>query len=228
MYKIAAELVLLVALSIGALWAPAPHAAGEGSGPAPATSQLVQAETPAAQPQPTAETQPAPEVEQAVAASPSPTAQPTAPAPVLAAQPPRPARDTLSIPAIGLSAPIVDVGLTATGAIDVPARDVGRWDGSALPGQAGAVFLDGHTPGVFSALHSLRPGHELSVVWRGQTHTYRVVHTETVLLASLNMRRALTPYGGATHGLNLMTCAGAYSPTLGTYDHRLTVYTVQL
>ena len=63
--------------------------------------------------------------------------------------------------------------------------------------------------------------------WRAfvNLQTYRVAHTETIPLDSVNMRRALAVYGSGD-GLNIMTCAGQFVPSRNTYDHRLIVYAI--
>lgn len=137
--------------------------------------------------------------------------------------------DRLSISSIGLVAPIVDVGVTVTNNIDVPAgKQVGRWIGAATPGVPGAVFLDGHVDGVFAGLSHVTTGQTFSIMYGGQTFTYRIVAKETVPLAGIDMNRALSVYGGASEGLNIMTCAGSYVPSMGTYDQRLVVYAVRI
>jgi LPXTG-site transpeptidase (sortase) family protein len=136
--------------------------------------------------------------------------------------------NSLSIASIGFQAPIVEVGVTADNAIDVPATKVGRWIGSAQPGSPGAVFLDGHVDSVFARLNKLTVGQTISILYGGQTFNYKVVFTEVVELAGIDMNRSLSVYGGTSEGLNIMTCAGAYMPSAGTYDKRLVVYTVRM
>lgn len=139
------------------------------------------------------------------------------------------AGNLLNIPAIGLNASVVNVGVTASNAIDVPAGlQVGYWTGSARPGTPGATFLDGHVDGIFAHLHKLTAGQTFSVRFNGQIFRYQIAHTETVALAGIDMNRALSTYGGATEGLNMMTCAGNYMPSIGTYDQRFVVYAVRI
>lgn len=137
--------------------------------------------------------------------------------------------NSLTIPSIGLQVATTEVGVTATNNIDVPSDlRVGRWVGSAKPGTPGAVFLDGHVDGVFANLHSVKTGQVISVSYGGKIFMYRIVHTETVLLENVDMSKALSVYGGAVEGLNIMTCAGTYVSSQGTYDHRFVVYAVRL
>ena len=132
--------------------------------------------------------------------------------------------DRLIIPRIGLNARLATVGLTSSGAVDVHPSLPGRWSGSARPGSSGAVFVGGHSTGIFKALGRLAVGDQISIALAsGETYNYTVAKIET---RSLNdpalMRDALAAAGGATQGLNLMTCAG--SPMGNTYSHRLIVY----
>ena len=75
----------------------------------------------------------------------------------------------LSIPAIGVNAGIIPVGVTKAGhlAIGRSVRDVYRWRHGVLPGQRGRAVLAGHTwskgPGVFDDLGRLRPGNVVVV-----------------------------------------------------------------
>ena len=81
----------------------------------------------------------------------------------------RAALGRLSIPAIGVNAGIIPVGVTRNGhlAIGRSVRDVYRWKHGVLPGQQGSAVLAGHTwskgPGVFDKLGRLRPGNVVVV-----------------------------------------------------------------
>lgn len=85
----------------------------------------------------------------------------------------------LSIPAIGVNAGIIAVGVTRSGhlAIGNSVRDVYRWRNGVLPGQQGSAVLAGHTwskgPGVFDNLGKLRPGN-LVVVGKNRFQVTRV------------------------------------------------------
>jgi sortase A len=85
----------------------------------------------------------------------------------------------LSIPAIGVNAGIIPVGVTRAGhlAIGGSVRDVYRWRDGVLPGQQGSAVLSGHTwskgPGVFDDLGNLRPGN-LVVIGKNRFQVTRV------------------------------------------------------
>ena len=91
----------------------------------------------------------------------------------------RAALGRLSIPAIGVNAGIIAVGVTSSGhlAIGGSVRDVYRWRSGVLPGQQGSAVLAGHTwskgPGVFDNLGRLRPGN-LVVVGKNRFKVTRV------------------------------------------------------
>lgn len=176
------------------------------------------------------------QVEVAQVATTSPTTPQTttpqpAPDPTLApAQAPTsaPAYDKISIVSIGLSSRFVAVGLTNINTVDVHPSLVGWWNGSAQPGSPGVAFLDGHNPGVFSTLPSVKEGAQISLTKAsGEMFNYTVVHTEIIQLEGSDMTAALSPYGEASEGLNLMTCVGTYSTKTGTTDQRLIVYAVR-
>src|SRR5689334_6528127 len=60
------------------------------------------------------------------------------------------------IPSIGLNAPIEQMGLTSSGALDVPSgktNNVGWYAAGTLPGEVGSAVLDAH---VFAALKNLK------------------------------------------------------------------------
>ena len=211
------ELVLFLYMTI-----PKADFAAAQSVPAPMTTEVASESTPAASQPVAAEPEPA--------ASPAPTPAPTpTPKPVAkAAAVPAPAYDSVSIPSLGFSARYIDVGLTSNNAIDVPASLVGRWNGSATPGTPGTVFLDGHNPGVLKKLPSIAVGSQIIIKKAsGETFNYTVAYKETVMLAGIDMVKALRSYNGASEGLNLMTCVGAYNPNTGTTDQRLVVYAVR-
>lgn len=139
-----------------------------------------------------------------------------------------PVSDTITISSIGVSSSIVPVGKTPSNAIDVHPSLVGWYNRSAAFGTPGAAFLDGHRPGIFTALPKVTIGSIITVqTTGGRTLTYTVVFTETVPLENIDMRKALRPFEGASEGLNLMTCVGTYSPSTGTTDQRFIVYAVR-
>ena len=138
----------------------------------------------------------------------------------------------LMIPAINVDAEVSDLSLNSQGQIEAPDNiyTVGWYNGSSLPGQAGAAFMDGHVSswtadGVFYNLKSLKPGDVIEVVRGDNTvFTYNVVQVQTYDSANVNMNQALSSINPGTPGLNLMTCTGQVIAGTSEFNERLVVY----
>ncbi|OYW84138.1 hypothetical protein B7Z17_04560, partial [Candidatus Saccharibacteria bacterium 32-49-10] len=137
---------------------------------------------------------------------------------------------------LDIAARILPMSVNTDGSIQAPKNifDAGWYNGSVKPGETGAMFIDGHASGptregLFAYLDTLEVGDELQVEkGDGEKLTYRVVHTETVALADVDMREVLLPRDGVSKAMNLMTCTGKWLPLEKTYDHRVIVYTEQV
>ncbi|GAC1316036.1 MAG: class F sortase [Thermoleophilaceae bacterium] len=148
---------------------------------------------------------------------------PGAGAPQAVSRPAPPAR--ISIPALGVDAPVDPVRGTATG-MEVP--QVGRagwYDAGPRPGEAGRAVLIGHLdarngPGLFALLPGVAEGTGVSITdAAGAVHRYRVVGRAQV-------RKALFPtnavYGPADRPVLVMiTCGGPYTAGEGYRDNVL-------
>lgn len=142
----------------------------------------------------------------------------------------------LFIDTIGVAARVQPMGVNKDNSIQSPVNinDGGWYGGSAKPGEAGAMFIDGHASGssrqgLFAYLDTLKVGDTLQVEKGDMSRlTYRVVHVETVPVDSVDMNKALAPYEGVEKGLNLMTCTGVWLRDRETLDHRVVVYTEQV
>lgn len=135
----------------------------------------------------------------------------------------------LSIPAIGVSSYVQQVGIDQYGHIAVPTNVhfTGWFVESAAPGQPGVTLIDGHVGGryggaVFSSLSKLAIGEEIRLQ-KGDLSwlTYRV---ETVFVADPGDTAAIyKQYTDAHSELHLITCDGVYIPASRSYDARLVV-----
>ena len=137
---------------------------------------------------------------------------------------------TITIPAIGVQAPIVGVGLRADGAMQVPEPDqVGWYKLGPRPGAGGPAVLVGHVyyrrtgPAVFHRLRELRPGDEILVGRRGGTTTRFLVgrlerHPKTALPTRRIWTTARRPL------LRLITCGGSFDRSTGHYRDNVVVY----
>ena len=130
--------------------------------------------------------------------------------------PSRPER--LSIPAINVQAPILDVGLADDGSVDVPPLDrhneAGWFDGGPTPGQFGPALIVGHAdtrtgPSVFHALPRLKPGQRIEVQRADRSvAVFEVNSVEKYDKSKLPGRRVYGDYSRPS--LRLMTCGGRW------------------
>ncbi len=138
----------------------------------------------------------------------------------------------LRIPAVGIDAPVVRVGLREDGFMDVPgtAEEVGWFAPGYIPGTPGNAVMAGHLDtqsgkaAVFWELRRLKTGDMVEVEREdGSLKRFTVTHRATY---SANEAPLNALFGSATGShLNLITCNGAWRDDLQTYDRRLIVYT---
>lgn len=150
----------------------------------------------------------------------------TSPEPV---QPAFPVR--LRIPAIGVDATIEYVGLTPSGAMDVPAdqNDVAWFKPGNIPGDIGTAVIAGHygwnrgKPSAFDALYKLRPGDQIFVDDdQGATDTF-VVRENRRFDPKADASSVFSSDDGTSH-LNLITCEGSWNTAANGYTKRLVVF----
>lgn len=142
----------------------------------------------------------------------------------------------LYIDKLDVAARIMPMSINKDGSVQAPKNiyDAGWYNASVKPGETGAMFIDGHASGptregLFAYLDTLKVGDTMQVEkGDGKKLTYKVVHTETVALADVDMRKVLLPHGNASRAMNLMTCTGKWLPLEKTYDKRVIVYTEQI
>ena len=134
----------------------------------------------------------------------------------------------LSIPAIGVEAGVIAVGVTRSGqlAIGGSVRDVYRWRDGVLPGQQGSAVLAGHTwsrgSGVFDDLGRLRPGNRV-VVGRNRFEVTRV--RRVTAMSPQAVAELFSDRGPAR--LVLITC-GDRNDLTGVYRTRIIVNATRL
>lgn len=140
----------------------------------------------------------------------------------------------LFISKLSIKAMVKHVGLAKDNRIDAPknAFDVGWYTGSAKPGQAGAMLIDGHVagdggPGIFHNLHKLRADDVITLErGDGTKLTYHVVTTKEYGVNNVDMQSVLSPVTNKP-GLNLITCTGNVMKGTNNYDKRLVVFAEQ-
>jgi sortase family protein len=161
---------------------------------------------------------------------------PTGPivAPPLSADPRPVARPVLlTIPLIGVRTQLVTLGLTSSGALEVPSSTsvAGWYTGSARPGAIGSAIIVGHIdsvsgPGVFFRLSELRAG-DLVYVKRsdGTLVEFRVTSVQMYLKDRFP---TASVYGPAPDSeLRLITCGGAFDSATGHYLSNVVVYATE-
>jgi hypothetical protein len=146
------------------------------------------------------------------------------------ADPPAPTH--LSIPALGVEARIVPVGVERSGEIQVPSdvRLVGHYRLGPAPGLAGNAVLLGHVdsrlqgPGVFFGLSTLNLGELVSVTMENERRlSFRVVARRLFPREALPAR-VFSKVGSPV--LVLITCGGSFDEDARRYSDNLVIYAV--
>jgi hypothetical protein len=157
-----------------------------------------------------------------IAALPRPQDDDTVPRPV-----------ALIIPVIGVQASLIDLGVTADGALQVPASTAvaGWYAGGPRPGAIGPAVIAGHIdsetgPGVFFRLARLRRGDRVYV--RRADGTLALFRVTAVRSYAKDSFPTLAVYGPTPDAeLRLITCGGTFDPLLKSYLSNTVVYAVQ-
>lgn len=152
--------------------------------------------------------------------------------------PKQPNPNQVTIPAIGVSGPLIDLGLNAKGELEVPdvtkPQLIGWYAKGGIPGESGfpavvAAHVDGQVngkkgqPGAFFRLHELKPGDRIDVGRVDKTNlTFTVYKVDKV---SKSAFPTAAVYGGTVEPeLRLITCGGAFDRTAGSYVDNWVVY----
>jgi sortase (surface protein transpeptidase) len=118
----------------------------------------------------------------------------------------------LNIPKLGVHVRILSLSILNNGALATPGNiyDAGWYNESSLPGQSGAMLLEGYVSGgtargVFYDLGKLKAGDQVQIVrGDGSIFSYRVVRSQS-LGGSTDMNTAMKPATADNPGLNLIT-----------------------
>ncbi|MDP8936215.1 MAG: class F sortase [Actinomycetota bacterium] len=163
------------------------------------------------------------------AAAPSATAEAAPAEPsshTLTAPPGHPLR--VRIPAIGVIASLVPLGINPDGTLEVPSYDEAGWyAGGTRPGDAGPAVIVAHRdstvgPAVFYALENLRPGDVVHVDYRDGTVSFVVRESRSFAKS----RFPTVQVYGSTDGpeLRLVTCDGSFDRNARSYRSNLVVW----
>ncbi|MFH8606208.1 class F sortase [Streptomyces sp. NPDC018029] len=177
---------------------------------------------------------PPPQPSAAQAASPGPDARHQQPAasraPGTAPLPPSPP-DRVRIPSIGVDTPLMGLGLTRQGSLDVPPPErtnlAGWYEAGTTPGERGTAIVAGHVdnqegPAVFYELGALQKGRTIEVERRdGSVAVFTVDANEVYDAKDFPDRKV---YGAAARPeLRVITCGGKYSKQTG-YQGNVVVF----
>ncbi|HEX6453618.1 MAG TPA: class F sortase [Trebonia sp.] len=136
------------------------------------------------------------------------------------------------IPAIGVRAPVMRLGRSSDGTVQVPPLDdhnlAGWYDGSVTPGQRGSSVILGHVddyagPSVFFAIKTLVRGVKIDVIRAdGVAVAFAVDGVQKI---AKPLFPASTVYGNAPYpSLRLVTCGGPFDASNGQYRDNIVVY----
>ncbi len=137
---------------------------------------------------------------------------------------------SVSIPRIGVRSSLVDLGLDAEGAMEVPQDPAlaGWFTRGAAPGALGPAVIAGHVtwdgvPSVFHRLGALKPGDQVSV--DREDGRMAVFSVDRVSQFSKSEFPTQAVYGAIDHaGLRLITCGGTYDAARHRYLDNVVVF----
>ena len=140
----------------------------------------------------------------------------------------RPTR--LIIPSIGVKTRLVRLGVTSSGALQVPDAVVvaGWYTFSPRPGAIGSAVIAGHIdsflgPGVFFRLRLMKPGERVYVRRAdGSLAIFRVTAKHMYLKSRFPTADVYGP--APTAQLRLITCGGTFDPATGHYLSNVIVF----
>jgi sortase (surface protein transpeptidase) len=141
---------------------------------------------------------------------------------------------SLTIPLIGVNTRLITLGLTSSGALQVPSSTsvAGWYTGSPRPGAIGSAIIVGHIdsrtgPGVFFRLSVLRPGDKVYIKRSdGTLVEFRVTAVQRYLKDHFPTREVYGPTPDAE--LRLITCGGAFDDATGHYLSNIVVYATEV
>ncbi len=138
---------------------------------------------------------------------------------------------SVAIPAVGLSAQVVPIGVNAVGQIEMPAPVVAGWYRlGPAPGAVGPAVIVGHVDtyqgaAVFYRLTGVRTGEQIDVLRADGSQARFVISRVTeVKKTAFPSTAVFGPTSGPT--IRLITCTGPFNPTSRHYVDSLIVWGV--
>lgn len=138
------------------------------------------------------------------------------------------------IPAIGVDAPVVPLGLNPDGSLEVPTafHEAGWWEPGAEPGERGAAVLAGHLdsrsgPAVFYRLRELEREDVVEIRrMDGSAVRFRIERVEQYGKEAFPTDLVYARTVGAT--LRLVTCGGDFDFAAGHYRDNTVAFAAPL
>jgi hypothetical protein len=157
--------------------------------------------------------------------APAPTTAPAPPAPVAT---PVGTPTRLLVPASGIEAEVVSVGLDSAGLMELPpVHQVGWYELGPRPAEPGSAVIAGHIDdgglaGPFARLATIPIGAEITVEdSQGGSRRFQVAALEQIPKHQIDLSRYFTRQG--PDRLTLITCGGAFDTGAGHYDDNIVV-----
>ena len=137
---------------------------------------------------------------------------------------------SITIPVIGVRGNIIHLGLTKSGALQVPGTTTvaGWYTGSPAPGAIGSSIIAGHIdsylgPGIFYRLRLMQKGEKIYVRrTNGSVAVFRVTAKHMYLKARFPTADVYGP--APTAQLRLITCGGTFDRATGHYLSNVIVF----
>jgi sortase (surface protein transpeptidase) len=136
---------------------------------------------------------------------------------------------SIAIPAVGIDARVVPVGLRADRTMEVPEVDLAGWyEPGPRPGEAGPAVIVGHVdsrhgPAVFFRLGELRQGDRITIGQQGgAARSFLVERVERSPKEALPVGRIWDRTRQPV--LRLITCGGSFDRSTGHYRDNVIVY----
>ena len=140
---------------------------------------------------------------------------------------------SIAIPAIGVHAELMSLGLKTDGSIEVPpleqAMKAGWYSLGASPGETGNAVIVGHVdsakigPAVFFKLGALKPGDTISVAREdGTTATFTVNEVKSYPKADFPTEQVYGPSDKPS--LRVITCGGDFDESARSYDNNVIAF----
>lgn len=137
----------------------------------------------------------------------------------------------LAIGGIEVAAPVVEVGVDPSGALEIPgAQEVGWYRNGPVPGAPGSSVLAAHVdqggrPGVFFELGQVEPGTPVAVGFSdGTVQWFEIVGRRSYAKDQLPAAQLFASEGPPV--LTLITCGGSFDAETRSYSDNLVAYAV--